>query len=177
MAKLKIDLVEVDVARFIDAIDSYFLWKELDSKIRTSSTRGVNFPESISEAVCCYAMDYRLNKGSSGDAVDTNHDNEVIEIKATSNWDKDITSFSPNEEFDNLLFVRLDKRNDVIYIYNLNMNHEELGKIKVNQNQTLKDQQLTKRRPRFSIIKQLIDEQDLKPIKKVLLRTKEIEDC
>ena len=53
---MALDLVEVDKARFYDAVDMYFLWKELDQRIRTSATRGINFPETISEALACYAL-------------------------------------------------------------------------------------------------------------------------
>lgn len=169
MKKLKLDLVEVDKARFNDAVEMYFLWKELDARIRTAATRGINFPETISEALCCYVMGYKWNKSSGGDALDSNG-NRIIEMKATSNWDKDTTSFSPSEQFDDLFFLRLDKKNDILYIYDTNINSDELKKIRVNKDETLEKQQKAGRRPRFSVIKLIIEPNDLQPIAKLDLR-------
>ncbi len=166
-----LDLVEVDKARFHDAIEMYFLWKELDQRIRSSATRGVNFPETISEALACYALGFKLNKGSGGDAM---NGLEIIEFKATSNWDRDTTSFSPSENFDNLYFLRLDKRNDELYIYNTGINSEQLKTIQVNAHETLAEQQKAGRRPRFSVINFIITPQSLQPIKKVNIREKKV---
>lgn len=172
--KKKLDLVTVDDARFNDAVEMYFLWKELDTRIRTSATRGVNFPETISEALCCYVMGFKWNKGSGGDALDENT-GRIIEMKATSNWDLDTTSFSPSEEFDNLFFLRLNKRSDELYIYDTNISSDTLKKIKVNKTQTLEEQQLAGRRPRFSVLNNIIIPMGLEPIAKLNLRNLKIE--
>lgn len=171
--KLSIDLVNIDTSRFKDAIKAYFLWKELDTIIRTSHTRGINIPETITETLLCFVSGFKLNKGSSGDAYDDTR-NRIIEIKATSNYDRDTTSFSPKESFDALYFVRLDKRNDVMYFYDLEMNSEDLKKIQVNSTQTLENQQVQGRRPRFSVIKFLIEPNNLKAYAKLDLRTQKI---
>ena len=168
---MKLDLVEVDKARFFDAIEMYFLWKELDQRIRSSATRGINFPETISEALACFALGFKWNKGSGGDAV---VGNKVIEFKATSNWDRDTTSFSPTEKFDNLYFLRLDKRNDELYIYDTKISSEKLKNIKVNKNETLEEQQKAGRRPRFSMIKFILEPQKIKPIIKINIREKKV---
>lgn len=167
-----LDLVIIDKARFEDAISMYFLWKELDSRIRNSASRGINFPETISEVLACYVLNYDWNKGSSGDAISKGK--EIIEMKATSNWERDTTSFSPKEEFDRLIFIRLDKKEDKLYFYDLGYNSEKLKKIKVNVKETLEDQQLAKRRPRFSIIKFIINQEKISPIAMLDLRTKQI---
>ena len=164
---MALDLVTVDKARFYDAIEMYFLWKELDQRIRSSATRGVNFPETISEAMACHALDFQWNKGSGGDAI---NGEEIIEFKATSNWNSDLSSFSPSEEFDRLYFLRLDKKNDVLYIYDTEMNSDELKKIKVNKNETFAQQQASGRRPRFSIINFIIEPNELSAIAKVDIR-------
>jgi len=170
---MDLDLVTVDKSRFLDAIKAYFLWKELDTIIRTAHTRGVNIPETITETLLCYVSDFKLNKGSGGDAVDELN-NRIIEIKATSNYDRDTSSFSPKEEFDALFFVRLDKRDDIMYFYDLQMNSSDLKLIQVNSTQTLAEQQQQGRRPRFSVIKFVIKERGLKPYAKLDLRTKKI---
>jgi hypothetical protein len=167
------DLVTVDKARFNDAIHAYFLWKELDLIIRQSHTRGVNIPETITEALLCYVSEFELNRGSGGDAYDREND-RIIESKATSNFDRDTSSFSPREEFDALYFVRLDKRNDKMYFYDINLNSDELKNIQVNATQTLGDQQAQGRRPRFSIIRQIIVPNNLQHYAVLDLRTKRI---
>lgn len=168
---MKLNLITVDKPRFIDAVDSYFLWKELDQKIRSSASRGINFPETISEVLACYALNFEWNKGSGGDAM---NGQEIIEFKATSNWDRDTTSFSPSEKFDNLFFLRLDKRNDELYIYNTQLNSENLKKINVSKTETVEEQQNAGRRPRFSMIKGIIEPQNIEPIIKINIREKKI---
>lgn len=171
----ELDLVVVDKSRFLDAVEMYFLWKELDQRIRSSATRGINFPETISEALCCYAMGFKWNKGSSGDAVDdSNGQKRIIEMKATSNWNLDTTSFSPKENFDALFFLRLDKRNDNLYIYDTGVNSAKLKTIRVNQTETLGEQQLAGRRPRFSVIKFIIEPEGIEPVAVVNIREKKI---
>ncbi|MEB7825604.1 Bsp6I family type II restriction endonuclease [Staphylococcus chromogenes] len=163
------DYVKIDKSRFNDMIKAYFLWKELNSLIKNSHTRGINFPEIISESLLCYALDYKLNRGTGGDAYDEGN-NKVIECKATSNFDKDTSSFSPNEEFDRLYFLRLYQRDDELYIYDTEYDSEKLKFVQVNKKQTLGDQQKQGRRPRFSIIKQIIDKDNIQPIAKIDLR-------
>lgn len=171
---MSIDLVSVDESRFQDAIKAYFLWKELDTIIRTSHTRGVNIPETITETLLCYATGFKLNKDKGGDAFD-DRNNRIIEVKATSNYDRDTSSFSPHEKFDALFFVRLDKRNDVMYFYDLQLNSDELKQIQVNSTQKLEDQQKQGRRPRFSIIKFIVEPKGLEPFAKLDLRKQKIE--
>lgn len=168
---MKLDLVEVDKARFLDAVEMYFLWKELDQRIRSSATRGINFPETISEALACYSLGFKWNKGSGGDA---SNENKIIEFKATSNWDRDTTSFSPSEMFDNLFFLRLDKKNDELYIYDTGLNSEKLKQIQINKKETLGQQQEARRRPRFSMINFIIEPQKLKPMIKINIREKKV---
>ncbi|HDR8323987.1 TPA: Bsp6I family type II restriction endonuclease [Bacillus cereus] len=167
------DFVKIDKSRFEDAVKAYFLWKELNALIKNSHNRGINFPETISETLLCSAMGFELNRGTGGDARDP-QTNRIIEAKATSNWDKDTTSFSPTESFDALYFLRLNQRDDELYIYDTGINSDTLKLIQVNKTQTLGDQQLQGRRPRFSVIKFVIEENAILPVAKVELRTKKI---
>lgn len=167
------DYVKIDKSRFSDMVKAYFLWKELNGLIKNSHTRGINFPEIISESLLCYALDYKLNRGTGGDAYDEIN-NRVIECKATSNFDRDTSSFSPNEEFDRLYFLRLYQRDDELYIYDTEYNSTKLKLVNVSKSQTLGDQQAQGRRPRFSIIKQIINEDNIEPIAKIDLRKEKI---
>lgn len=172
MAKIKKDeLINIDKSRFNDAVKAYFLWKELNALVKNSHTRGVNLPEAVSEPLVCKANDYLLNKGSGGDAYDEKN-KLIIEIKATSNFNKDTTSFSPNEKFDELHFARLNQREDKFYLYNLCINSEKLKQIRVNEKESLGDQQKQGRRPRFSIIKEIIEKNGLEPYAEIDMRSK-----
>lgn len=167
------DFVKIDKSRFEDAIKAYFLWKELNALIKNSHNRGINFPETISETLLCAAMGFELNKGTGGDARDPKTQ-KIIEAKATSNWDRDTTSFSPSENFDVLYFLRLNQRDDELYIYDTGIDSDNLKFIQVNKTQTLGDQQSQGRRPRFSVIKFIVEANNIEPVAKVELRTKKI---
>lgn len=129
MAKQKYDFIKIDKPRFHEAIQAYEAWKHLNSIIVNSYNRKVNIPETITEALVCYALNIELNKGTAGDAKNITT-NEVIEIKATSNWNEDLTSFSPNEKFDKLIFARLKAtpNEDMLYIYDVDLNSDSLKK-------------------------------------------------
>lgn len=170
VASLK-DLVTIDKSRFEDMIRAYFLWKELNNLIKNSHTRGVNLHEIISESLLCWTLDFKLNRGSFGDARDG--EGNIIEIKACSNWDSDLTSFSPSENFNSLYFVRLNAREDVMSFYDLNLDSDSIRNIAVSKNQTFGDQQDQSRRPRFSVIDKVIEKNKLLPVAELNLRTKE----
>lgn len=174
------ELVFVDSQRIKTVIDTYFHWKQLDAEIKTlSGTRGINFPSEISEYLTCYALDLMVNKeGSNGDAVDISDPKhpKIIEIKGSSAEESSApNSFSPNEHFDDLVFARLDKYNDVLRIYRLGINSEELKQIKVNSTQTVGDQQRQRRRPRFSIQDKIVTARGLKPDVIFYIREKKLE--
>lgn len=157
----KIDLVEIDAARINDVCDSYFKWKDLNNSIKNYVSRGINFPETISEPMGCYALGLLWNKGSGGDSV--SKDGKKIEMKATSNFDVDLSSFGPKTSFDNLVFLRLDYDNNLLYVYDLQMNSEDLKLLPVNSTQTIGDQQAQGRRPHISIIEAIIKPRNLQP--------------
>lgn len=168
-----IDLVEIDALRIKQTCRIYFHWKQLDAEIRTLSTRGVNFPGELSENFACYALGYLLNKGKGGDAYDPNT-NRIIEMKGTGADTDDLSSFSPNENFDELVFIKVDKDNDCIYIYETGVDSEELKRIKVNNIETVGDHQRAGKRPRFSIFKSIILAKGLKPSIKFDITNQEI---
>lgn len=169
------DLVTIDEEKFYDSIKAYYLWKELNTLIKKSHTRGINLHEAISEPLVCKANNFLLNKGSGGNAFDFRTD-RVIKIKATSNFNSDTSSFSPSEKFDEFHFVRLNQNEDRFYLYNLMLNSDQLKKVKVNKSQILEDQQKQGRRPRFSIIKMIIETNNLQPYAIVDMKKKEIID-
>lgn len=167
-----IDLVTIDAARINDVCRLYFLWKDLNVGLRSYVSRGINFPDAISEPIGCFALGYQWNKGSAGDAITP--DGELVEMKATSNFHGDLTSFGPVTTFDKFIFLRLDFPQNMLYVYDLNLNGETLGDLKVNARQTIRDQQEQGRRPRLSIIKQVIEPMELDPVAIFDIRTMQV---
>lgn len=142
-------------------IKAYQSWKSLNEIISGAmDSRKVNLPEAISENIACYALGYERNMDRTGDARDKF--GNLIEVKATANFNSDLSSFSPDTHFDKLIFVRLNLDEDKAYIYDLGLNGEQFGKLAVNKTETVADQQKQNRRPRLSLIK-YIDDNGLKP--------------
>ena len=150
MKNAKIDLVTIDEARFIEACRLYSMWLKLFNAIKSQTSRGINMPDIISEQMVCYALNLKWNKGRGGDASDEN--GALIEIKATSNYDSDLTSFSPQTHFDRLIFFRLNQENDTADIYDLGLTGDTIGNLKANKTQSVSMQQRQGRRPHISLI-------------------------
>ncbi|WP_439328520.1 Bsp6I family type II restriction endonuclease [Lonepinella sp. BR2357] len=148
--------------------DAYHKWKSLNEIISEDmDSRKINLPEAISENIACHALGLTRNMDSSGDATDAY--GNLIEIKATSNFNSDLSSFSPDTHFDKLLFVRLNLDTDEAYIYDLCLNGREFGKLQVNKTETVYEHQSQGRRPRLSLVR-YIEEKGLKPVKIVSLK-------
>ncbi|WP_281999076.1 Bsp6I family type II restriction endonuclease [Priestia flexa] len=170
MVKQKIEIVSKE--QFDEAIRLYFLWKDLDTSIKAFFSRGVNLHEAITERIVCHVNGYLHSLGAGSEDALT-EGGEKVQVKATSNFNSDLTSFGPKSEFDILHFVRLDRENDVMYLYDISI--EELDDIPMNAHETFKDQQDAGRRPRFSIITRYLQKEEEKPYAKVYLQTGEIE--
>lgn len=166
MAKVRhvetVDYVDVSPLLIQQAIRIYQDWKNLDTEIKSISTRGVNFPGELSEIFACYALGYQQNKKTQGDAYDPKT-KRIIEMKGSGSEREDLSSFSPSEDFDELVFIKAVKSEDMIYIYNTGIDSEEFKKIKVNSEETVEDQQKQGRRPRFSVEKSIIKPRGLTP--------------
>lgn len=156
--------------KYDEIILLYPKWKDLNKRIKLLYPRGVNFHEVFSEFIVCYVNDYYHSLGAGSEDAFTN-DKIKVQIKGTSNYDSDLTSFGPTSEFEILEFARLDQTTDHLYLYRIPIN--ELYNIKVNKKQTFKEQQKAGRRPRFSIITNFIEPYKLKPYKKVNMITGE----
>ncbi len=150
-------IVPVDHDLYRKFLNIYSLWKQLNRNLGDIEARKANFPTEVSEGVIAYNYPaFLLLKNAHADIYDT-HNNHYIEVKTTSNYEYDLSSFSPRAEFDNLFFGRLDFDRDNLYIYNLRKNIEEIREVAVNQAQSFEAQQNQQRRPRFSIIKEIIN--------------------
>lgn len=146
-----VSTVQIDEQRLDTVCHQYFKWKDLNTYVKQESTRGINMPDVISEPMACYCLGYLWNRGDvAGDATDP-HTGQKIEFKATSNWDGDLSSFGPSSTFDNLVFLRFNIEENLLYIYDLHINSDELGTYPANKKQTIHEQRLQKRRPHVSL--------------------------
>jgi hypothetical protein len=149
----------------------YYKWIDLSKQLRDYGGRGINLPEVLSESIFCRVMGtIRINENILG--ANTSFDvfnpttNKRIQVKSCSVL-PDLTSFGPNSVWDELYFMdfynkgKFDGQIDIYLIPNrLIYDH------KVNKTQTVKDQQKEGRRPRFSIFKEIIERQNIKPLKR-----------
>jgi len=78
----------------------------------------------------------------------------------------DLTSFGPTSEWDELYFLDFYREGNWDGTFDIyKIPNELIYNHKVNQHQTMKEQQLEKRRPRFSIYKEIILSNGMTPIK------------
>lgn len=167
--------LEIEVAH-LDRKDAkefkrlFDLWKKLNNGL-IKYGRKVNIPEVLSEGMfCVFSKSVRFQRKIKGvgkvsfDTIDLKKE-RLEQIKACS-IEKDLTSFGPKSEWDDLYFMdfyrdgKLDGSFDVYLIPN-----KLIYSNKVNKGQTLKQQQAEKRRPRMSI-KEVIAKNKIKPLSK-----------
>lgn len=163
MVYKKFGYIEIDDARINETCDAYFKWKDLNTYIKSTSSRGINMPDAISEPMGCYCLGYLWNRGDEvGDATDP-VTGAKIEFKATSNFDGDLSSFGPKTVFDNLVFLRFNLENNQLYVYDLKIDSEEFSLYPANKTQTIQDQKRMGRRPHVSLQKLFVEAGDLVP--------------
>lgn len=155
--------IHIDDARIDETCSAYFKWKDLNTYISNNSHRGINMPDAISEPMGCYCLGLLWNRGDeAGDATNP-ETNEKIEFKATSRFDGDLSSFGPRCQFDDLVFLRFKLDENLLYIYDLKVNSEELGSYPANSKETIRQQQMQGRRPHVSLKTLFVDAKQLKP--------------
>lgn len=166
--------IEIEVAH-LDKKDGkifknlFDVWRKLNLGLEKYG-RKVNIPEVISEGMfCVFSKSVRFQrkiKGQGTVSFDTiSLKNKRREQIKASSIGEDLTSFGPRTEWDDLYFLdfynggKLDGTFNVYLIPN-----KYIYDNKVNKGQTMKEQQGEKRRPRFSIKKDIIDLNKIKPI-------------
>jgi len=154
--------------------DIYKAWRKLSADLIDMSARAINLPEGLSEGAFCLEMGFvRVTNSISG--ANTSWDcydlinKERIQVKACSVL-PDLTSFGPKSQWDKIYFLdfyRKGKWDGTFDIYLID--NEDIYNQKVNQNQSLKQQQEQGKRPRFSIFSSIIQSKDLSPVKTAYL--------
>jgi len=150
--------------------DIYYHWRSLCDELSSMEGRNVNLPEGLSESAFCLEMNtVRLTSPITGANTSFDcyriSDHKRIQVKACSVL-PDLTSFGPKSVWDEIYFAdfyRKGKWDGTFDIYKID--NDLIYNHKVNSNQTLRDQQMQRRRPRFSIYKNIILPYNMKPIK------------
>lgn len=160
---MQIGLIRIDAARIDETCNMYFKWKDLNTYVTNHSSRGINMPDVISEPMGCFCLDLLWNRGDmAGDATDP-RTMQKVEFKATSRFEGDLSSFGPECKFDNLVFLRFNLEENLLYVYDLKINSKDFGKYKANKTETIDDQKRQKRRPRVSLLELFVKPTDREP--------------
>ena len=147
------------------------MWKKLKLGMREYKSREPNLPEGLSEvAFCIYSGSKRFIslKGKSSASFDTFNlaTNRAEQIKASS-VKSDLTSFGPKSQWDDLYFLDFYNEGKLDGTFNVyKIPTKIIYNIKVNKNQTFQEQQKEGKRPRFSIIGDIIEKENFKPLAK-----------
>ena len=145
--------------------DSYWRYRVTVTTIPWAN-RAPNMPSELTEAIVCLCTGAELIDEGHGDILLPQ--GIVGEVKSTSGYEDDLSSFSPSSEFEKLFFVHMDQQShDIYHVYDLGLNREALSDIKVNSNETFADHARNNRRPRFSIIEKVIRPNNMRPTWKV----------
>ncbi|MEI7425764.1 MAG: Bsp6I family type II restriction endonuclease [Candidatus Moraniibacteriota bacterium] len=166
--------INIEVARFSKKDATTFkklfdIWVKLNNGL-SKYGRKVNIPEVLSEGMFCIFSDsvryQRKLKGKGSASFDTINlkTGEREQIKASS-IESDLTSFGPKSEWDKLYFMNFYNNGNPdgtfdVYEIPSHLIYEH----KVNSGQTMKSQQEEKRRPRFSIMKDIIKPNKIEPL-------------
>lgn len=164
-------LANVDILEESDKdniIEMYNMWNILSEKLSEYGCRRVNFPE-LSELIFCELFDcwrtnntHGLGEHSSFDCYNPKTQKR-IQIKAASSKNE-LTSFGPDSVWDEIYFMDFYNNGNYDGTFKVYLlPNEEIYNYHINKNQTFKDQQKQKRRPRFKI-RNLIKELNLQPI-------------
>ncbi|WP_330463645.1 Bsp6I family restriction endonuclease [Metamycoplasma gateae] len=129
--------------------------------------------EAITENLACILNNYKLRSSCGGSEDAITIDNKKVQIKATSNYDDDLTSFGPKSTFDILEFLRSNLEEDEFYCYRIPI--ENLGIIRVNKYKTFNQKQSLGQRPRFSIIEKIIKNENQKCYAIIDMKTGDVE--
>lgn len=163
MAPTTFGRILIDAERLDRTCNAYFKWKDLNTYISDNSHRGINMPDAISEPLGCYCLGLEWNRGSeAGDATDPKT-GKKIEFKATSRFEGDLSSFGPDCSFENLVFLRFNLEQDLLYVYDLKINSVEFGKYPANKTETIDDQKRQGRRPHVSLQELFVKAKNLEP--------------
>jgi len=151
---------------------AYWNYREIATTIPWAN-RAPNMPSELTEAIVCLCTGAELINEGHGDVLLPQ--GMIGEVKGTSSYEDDLSSFSPSSEFERLFFVHMDPISyDIYHVYDLGLDRSSIASVKVNNSETFADHSQGNRRPRFSIIDKIIRPRNLKPTWKVDMSMREI---
>jgi hypothetical protein len=157
--------IKVDWKNASSLHEAYWNYRLITANVPWAN-RAPNMPSELTEAIVCLCTGAELIDEGHGDILLP--DGLIGEVKGTSSSEGDLSSFSPSSDFDNLFFVHMDPKNyNIYFVYDLGLSRQEISGIRLSKSSTFADQSKGKRRPRFSIINQIIKPTNLKPKWKV----------
>lgn len=145
------------------------MWKKLKIGMREYKSREPNFPEGLSEVAFCIFSGSKRFISSFGNGVNSSFDTFNLETKRAeqikaSSVESDLTSFGPNSRWDDLYFLDFYNQGKLDGTFNIyKIPSDLIYNMKVNKNQTMKEQQEEGKRPRFSITEKIILKNKIKP--------------
>lgn len=151
-------------------IEIYKIWDDYSTKLNSIGIRRANLSE-VSELIFCLIYDcWRVNnvpkvKHSSFDCYNPKTQAR-IQIKSCS-IKNDTTSFGPKSIWDELYFMDFypnEKYDGSFNVYRIPDDYIYNCIVNKSKNETVRDQQNQKRRPRLSIKTKIIEPYKLKPI-------------
>lgn len=160
----------------IDFINRAFLkLTDVNAFLQGYGCNRVVFPSKFTETLAQVIYEnvtghniLRKESGWKGDLFDATT-GEDIEVKSTTLINQnDLTSFGAKEEFDKILFLEIDEKNNVVYLYDIPISHNIIMDVVVSKDgETYRNkcgQGKKTRRPHFSIKKWLIGKMNVVPL-------------
>lgn len=153
--------VKVDWNNVSSLHDAYWNYRAFVTTIPWVK-RAPNMPSELTEAIVCLCTGAELIDEGHGDILLPH--GAIGEVKGTSGYEGDLSSFSPQSEFEKLFFVHMDpSSHDIYHVYDLGLDRDSIADVKVNNNETFADHSRGNRRPRFSIIDKIIRPRNMNP--------------
>lgn len=137
---------------FLGVFQSYYRCiEDINKELDTKKVRQTNFPSEISENIAKFAIRKKYKVSPKWENVgDLSLWGKKLEVKGFSSVGP--SSFGPTESWDRLYFVDCTKfleHRFKVYEIKLSNNNEIWGSMKMNKNETYKQQCIQKRRPRI----------------------------
>ena len=162
---------EFDQHDFAKLKNIFKKWQDINADLKELEGRTLNVPDVFSEALFCIFFDaVRTNNTAKSYDCVLKSTGDGVQIKSAS-IPNDCTSFGPKSTWDKLYYADFAPNGHVdgnVYFYEIT---SDVYGIVLNESkgETFADQQAQGRRPRFSMKSRIINENNLKPIKKVSL--------
>ncbi len=134
-------------------INNYLFNNEINKNLTIKKIRNQNFPSEISENIVKYAIfnKYKIMPSWNTSVGDLILLNKKIEVKGFMSSGP--SSFGPDEEWSFIYFIDCKdfiNKNFKVYELKISNKNKIWQSIKINKNETFRDQALNKRRPRIS---------------------------